>query len=33
METIITQTINYGNWQQWQGVFRYYGVNRAKNIV
>jgi hypothetical protein len=33
VEVVMTQTINYGDWKQWQWVFRYYGIKRAKNII
>lgn len=30
---IMIQTINYGNWEDWQWLFRYYGIKKSKEII
>lgn len=32
-EEIMMQTINYGNWEHWQWLFRYYGIERSREII
>lgn len=32
-EDIMIQTINYGNWKHWQWLFRYYGIEKSKEII
>ncbi len=33
IETIIINTINYGNWEHWQWLINYYGQERVKEII
>ena len=32
-ERIIINTINYGNWEHWQWLIKYYGEERVKKII
>lgn len=32
-QIIIINTINYGNWPEWQWVFNYYGTSEVKKII
>ncbi|MBM4177288.1 hypothetical protein FJ208_00585 [Candidatus Gribaldobacteria bacterium] len=32
-ERIIINTINYGDWKQWQWLFNYYGKKQLKKII
>lgn len=32
-ERIIVNTINYGNWEHWQWLFKYYGVKKIKETI
>lgn len=30
---IIVQTINYGNWEQWQWLVKYYGKKNLRRVI
>lgn len=32
-ERIIVNTINYGNWEHWQWLIKYYGKDRVKKLL
>jgi len=32
-ERVIVNTINYGNWEHWQWLFKHYGVKKIKKII
>ena len=32
-ERIIVNTINYGDWEHWQWIFKYYGITEVKRII
>ena len=33
MERIIVNTINYGKWEHWQWIFRYYGAEKLRRAI
>ena len=33
IERIIINVVNYGNWQHWQWIFKYYGKQKVKKII
>ncbi len=32
-EEIMIQTVNYGDWEHWQWLFRYYGLGESREII
>lgn len=32
-ERIIVNTVNYGNWEHWQWIINYYGINEVKKVI
>ena len=32
-QRIIINVVNYGNWEHWQWILKYYGVARVKKLV